>query len=51
MAALPGGAHAAGAADPMQVDQPLPAASAAAAAHAPADAKVGGFFFPVLRLP
>jgi hypothetical protein len=45
MAALPpGGAHAAGAADPMQVDQPLPAA-AAAAAHAPADAKVSGFFF------
>lgn len=44
MAALPpGGAHAAGAADPMQVDQPLPAA-AAAAAHAPADAKVSGFF-------
>ncbi|CAD6341866.1 unnamed protein product [Miscanthus lutarioriparius] len=42
MAALPGGAHAAGAADPMQVDQPLPAASAAAAAHAPADAKHAG---------
>jgi len=39
MAALPGGAHAAGAADPMQVDQPRPAA-AAAAATAPADAKV-----------
>jgi len=38
MAALPGGAHAAGAADPMQVDQPRPAA--AAAATAPADAKV-----------
>jgi hypothetical protein len=39
MAALPGGAHAAGAADPMQVDQPRPAA-AAAAAPVPADAKV-----------
>ncbi|KAG2649743.1 hypothetical protein PVAP13_1NG128200 [Panicum virgatum] len=40
MAALPGGAHAAGAADPMQVDQPRPAA--AAAATAPADAKQAG---------
>lgn len=51
MAALPpGGAHAAGAADPMQVDQPLPAA-AAAAAHAPADAKVSGFFFVYLSAP
>jgi hypothetical protein len=33
--AMPGGAHVAGAADQMQVDQPLPAA----AAHGPADAK------------
>jgi hypothetical protein len=38
MAAMPGGAHAAGAADQMQVDQPLPAA----AAHGPAVAKVSG---------
>ena len=49
MAAPPGGAHAgAGAADPMQVDQPLPgaaAAAAAAAAHGPADAKVSAGFF------
>jgi hypothetical protein len=37
MAALPGGAHPAGAAaEPMQVDQPHPAAAGAA----PADAKV-----------
>ncbi|PWZ21238.1 Shaggy-related protein kinase GSK4 [Zea mays] len=38
MAAMPGGAHAAGAADQMQVDQPLPAA----AAHGPAVAKHAG---------
>jgi hypothetical protein len=44
MAAMPGGAHAAGAADQMQVDQPLPAA----AAHGPADAKVSGFL-PLFR--
>jgi hypothetical protein len=37
--AMPSGAHVAGAADQMQVDQPLPAA----AAHGPADAKVSGF--------
>jgi hypothetical protein len=41
MAALPGGGHAAGAADPMQVDQPRPVA--AAAAPATADAKVSRF--------
>jgi hypothetical protein len=36
---MPGGAHVAGVADQMQVDQPLPAA----AAHGPADAKVSDF--------